>query len=319
MIPTLFIVSIVVFLVVRLIPGDAVDAIVAKMRVTGGGTVSVDREAVEHMLGLDVAVHVQYGRWLGLLPQEDGRYRGILQGHLGKSFWKPTTVAEEIANRWPVTFELGLLGLLIGQIIALPIGIHAALRQDTVSDYVARSFAVLAMAVPAFWLATMIVVFPGIWWGYMPPLQYVRFFEDPLSNLRMFVLPALVLGMTMGGGTMRLTRTMMLEVLRQDYIRTAWAKGLKEAVVTRRHALKNAMVAVVTLIGLWMPVLIGGTVVIEQIFVLPGMGRLLLLATQDRDYATISGVMLVFGVVLLFINLIVDLTYSFLDPRVRYS
>ncbi|GAJ18860.1 unnamed protein product [marine sediment metagenome] len=165
----------------------------------------------------------------------------------------------------------------------------------------------------------MVIVFPSIWWGYMPPIMLIPFVENPLGNLRMFIIPAIVMGMAMSGMTMRMTRTMMLEVLRQDYIRTAWAKGLKERVVITRHALKNALIPVITIVGIQVPVLIGGTVIIEQIFMLPGMGRLIISALLQRDYQLISGVMLIFSVALVLINLTVDLTYAYLDPRVKYE
>ena len=318
MVPTLFLVSLIVFFLIRLTPGDAIDAMIARITVSGGGMVELDREAIEHALGLDVSIPVQYGRWLGVAPQEDGSFRGIFQGDLGKSLVKPTSVIKEIAIRWPVTLELGLLGIIVAQLIALPIGVYSALRQDTWGDYIARSFAIFCIAVPGFWLATMIIVFPAIWWGYMPPIMLIPFTENPISNLRMFIIPAIVLGMSISGTIMRMTRTMMLEVLRQDYIRTAWAKGLKERVVVIRHALKNALIPVITVIGFRMPVLIGGTVIIEQIFCLPGMGRLIIESTKNRDYTMISGTMLLFAVALVLINLLVDLTYGVLDPRIRY-
>ncbi|GAI79499.1 unnamed protein product [marine sediment metagenome] len=225
---------------------------------------------------------------------------------------------EEIATRWPVTFELGLMALIIALLIALPIGIYSALRQDTWGDYIGRSFAILSIAVPGFWLATLIILFPAMWWGYMPPIIYTPFLENPLANLRTFITPAIVLGMGMAGGIMRMTRAMVLEVLREDYIRTAWAKGLRERVVIIRHVLKNALIPVVTLIGFWIPLLMGGAVIIENIFVLPGMGYLILEAAQYRDYLVLSGVLLLFGVGMVLINLMVDLTYGFLDPRVSY-
>ncbi|MBA7586934.1 Dipeptide transport system permease protein DppB [subsurface metagenome] len=193
------------------------------------------------------------------------------------------------------------------------------MRQDTWGDYIARSFAIMCIAVPGFWLATIIIVFPSIWWGYSPPLTLIRFTEDPIGNLGMFIIPAIVLGMVMSGGTMRITRTMMLEVLRQDYIRTAWSKGLRERVVILRHALKNALIPVVTVIGYQVPIMFGGAVIIEQIFNLPGVGRLLLDATLSRDYTIVSGVMLVLGGVIVLVNLTVDLTYGYLDPRVHYK
>ncbi len=321
MIPTLFIVSLIVFFMVRLIPGTIVDAMVAEQMRGGVGGVmgTADREALEHALGLDVPILTQYGRWIGVLPGVDGSISGLLQGDLGDSLWKGTPVLDEIATRWPVTLELGFLGLIVANLIALPIGIFSALRQDTWGDYISRSFAIFCIAVPGFWLGTMIIVFPSIWWGYMSPIMLIRFTEDPIGNLQMFIIPAIIMGMAMSGTTMRMTRTMMLEVLRQDYIRTAWSKGLRERVVVIGHALKNALIPVITIIGWQVPVLIGGTVIIEQIFCLPGMGRLLIDATMKRDYTIVSGVMLIFAVGMVSINLIVDLTYGYLDPRVHYK
>jgi peptide/nickel transport system permease protein len=218
-----------------------------------------------------------------------------------------------------VTLELGFLGLLFSVILALPIGIYAAVRQDTWGDYVARTIAIVFMAVPSFWIATMVVVFPSIWWGWSPPLMLIHFRSDPIGNLKMFAIPAIVVGMEVAGVVMRMTRSMMLEVLRQDYVRTAWAKGLRERAVVMRHALKNSLIPIVILIGLQMPVLVGGVVIIEQIFNLPGLGRLLVEAVSYRDYTMIMGIMLFFGLGMVCINLIVDLTYSFLDPRIRYK
>jgi peptide/nickel transport system permease protein len=320
MIPTLFIVSLIVFFMVRLIPGTIVDAMVAEQMRGGVGVMGeADRVAIEHALGLDVPVLTQYGRWVGVLRGTDGSFSGIFQGDLGTSLWKGIPVTEEIAVRWPVTLELGFLALIVAQLIALPIGIFSALRQDTWGDYIGRSFAILCIAVPGFWLGTLVIVFPSIWWGYMPPIILTRFTEDPIGNLQMFIVPAIVMGMAMSGVTMRMTRTMMLEVLRQDYIRTAWAKGLRERVVIIRHALKNALIPIVTIVGFQLPVLMGGTVIIEQIFNLPGMGRLLIDAIMQRDYTIVSGIMLIFAVGMVLINLMVDLTYGFLDPRVRYK
>ncbi len=283
MIPTIFIVTIIVFFLIRLIPGNIVDSMIGQV-LQRGSTEVVDRAAIEHALGLDVPVLTQYARWIGVVPQMDGSFSGILQGDLGVSLWRDTTVLEEIAFRWPVTLELGVMGLIISQLIALPIGVFSALRQDKWGDYIGRSFAILCISIPGFWLGTLIIVFPAIW----------------------------------GGMTMRMTRTMMLEVLRQDYIRTAWAKGLRERIIVMRHTLKNALIPVITVIGWQVPVLVGGTVIIEQIFCLPGMGRLFLDATLHRDYPVVSGVTLVFGLGMVLINLVVDITYGFLDPRVHY-
>jgi peptide/nickel transport system permease protein len=314
MIPTLLFVSIIIFFLIHFIPGDIIDAMMA-----ANPDAELDRKALERMLGLDAPLLVQYGRWLGVFPLSDGTLGGIFQGKLGRSWWARKPVVELVALKWPVTLELGIMGLIMAQFIAIPIGIYSALRQDKWGDFVARSFAIFCISVPGFWLATLVIVFPSIWWGYMPPLFLIRFMDDPIGNLKMFIVPAAILGMAMSGMTMRMTRTMMLEVLRQDYIRTAYAKGLRERVVTFRHALKNALIPVVTLIGLQMPVMIGGTVIIEQIFGLPGMGRLILNGVLQRDRALISGVLLLLSIALVLVNLLVDLTYSFLEPRIRYK
>ena len=211
------------------------------------------------------------------------------------------------------------MAFLITQLVALPIGIYSALRQDTWGDHFARSFAILCIAIPTFWLATLVVVYPAIWWNYSRPLLYVKFGQDPLGNLRMFIIPAAILGMSGIGSNMRLMRTMMLEVLRQDYIRTAWAKGLGERVIVTRHALKNAMIPVVTMAGGQLTIIVSGSVIIENIFGLPGLGQLLTNATTTRDYTVVSAVVLITAVVLVFINLLTDLSYGFLDPRIHYK
>ncbi len=311
--PTVILVSIIIFFLMRLLPGDIVDAMMAS-----ASDVEFDRAAIERKLGLDAPLVVQYGRWAGVAPQMDGSFSGILQGDFGTSWWVGMPVTELVAHKWPVTFQLSLMGLIIGQLIALPVGIYSALRQDTWGDYIGRSFAILCIAVPGFWLGTMVIVFPSIWWGYMPPIMLIPFTEDPLGNLRMFIAPAIILGMALGGLTMRMTRTMMLEVLRQDYIRMAWAKGLSERVVILRHTLKNALIPVISTVGLQVPIIVGGTVIIEQIFNLPGMGRLIIGAGQNRDYALMSGLMFLIASALVLVNLMVDLTYTYLDPRVRF-
>ncbi len=313
-IPTVLLVSVITFFLLRVLPGDIVDA-----KMFAAGFAGLDREMVELQLGLDKPLIVQYGRWLGVAPQMDGSFSGILQGDLGDSWWRASSVSTLVAATWPVTLQLGVMALIISQLIALPIGIYSAIRQDTWGDYVGRSFAILCISLPAFWLGTLIIVFPSIWWNYMPPIMLIPFAEDPIGNLRMFIAPAIVLGMAMTGIVMRMTRTMMLEVLRQDYVRTAWAKGLKERIVIIRHALKNALIPVVTLLGIHMPIMIGGTVIIEQIFMLPGMGRLIIDASFNRDYPLISGIIFLFSITLVLINLVVDLTYAYLDPRVHYK
>jgi peptide/nickel transport system permease protein len=309
MIPTVLFVTIIIFTTIRLVPGSIIDIMVADYSAYGGTISTVGKQAIEHDLGMDVPIYVQYGRWLDQ----------IVHGNLGTALWQQAPVVDSIEARWPVTFELGLLALIIAQLIAVPIGVYSALRQNTWGDFVSRSFAILCIAVPSFWLATLVIVYPSIWWGYMPPLTLIRFTADPLGNLKMFIVPAIILGMGMSGGTMRMSRTMMLEVMRQDYVRTAWAKGLKERVVVTRHALKNALIPIVTIIGQQMGVLVGGTVIIESIFNLPGMGLLTISAIQDRDYITVEACLLLYAVVLVVINFITDLTYGYLDPRIHYT
>jgi peptide/nickel transport system permease protein len=311
-IPTLFLVTVVIFLLVRLVPGSVVELMVLEhgAEQEKGTTSEINAQVIRHMLGLDVPIYVQYGRWIGNI---------ILHGDFGKSLWRSSSVLEEIVNRLPVTFELGLMGLIISQLIAIPVGVYSAIRQDTAGDYIGRSLAILLVAVPSFWVGTLVIVYPSVWWGWSPPMQLITFAQNPLGNLKMFILPAAILGLELSGVTMRMTRTMMLEVLRQDYIRTAWAKGLKERVVIARHGLKNALIPVVTFIGLYLPILVGGTVVIEQLFNLPGMGRLLIQAINSRDYTIVSGVNLVVATFVMFSVLITDLTYAFLDPRIRYG
>ena len=323
-IPTLFILTMLVFLSVRFLPGDIVDEMVARTTQYGGHG-EVDREALARMLGLDVPVHVQYGRWIGVLPTPDwvtgeSHYNGLLQGTFGESlFGGVVSIEGDIIDRLPVTFELGFLAIVIGLVIALPVGIYSAIRQDTAADYVGRTAAVIGMATPNFWLALMVMIFPAIWWGWSPPLKLIPFTEDPLGNLGMFIIPSLILGTASAAGTMRMTRTMMLEVLRQDYVRTAWSKGLNERVVIMRHAVKNALIPIVTVIGMQLPILVGGAVIMENIFNLPGLGRLFLNALNSRDYPRVQAVNLFISAFVMLSILLVDMIYPYLDPRVRYK
>ena len=306
-IPTLLILSIIVFLLVRFIPGDVIDVMQQEFTFTVG---EIDREGLERALGLDQPMHVQYGRWIGDI---------VLHGSLGQSLLGRFSVNERIAGRLPVTIQLGATALVIGLLIALPVGIYSAIRQDTAADYVGRSVAVIGLATPNFWLAVMVMLYPAIWWGWSPPMRLIPFTEDPLGNLGMFIIPGAILGTAMAAATMRMTRTMMLEVLRQDYVRTAWSKGLKEKAVVLRHAVKNAIIPVVTLVGMQLPILVGGSVIMENIFNLPGLGRLMLNALENRDYPVVSGINLLFGTAVVAGNLLIDLAYAFLDPRIRYE
>ena len=302
--PTLFGVSVVVFVLVRLLPGDAVALQLQDAKATAS-----DEAALRTQLGLDRPVAFQYFDWVG----------NLLRGDLGHSFRSHQPITTELAARIPVTAELGVLALLIAALVATVVGVISAVRQDTWADYAGRSVAIGLLAIPGFWLGTLVVTLPSVWWHWTPPLQYTRFTVDPAKNLSIIIIPAVILGLGLSGGLMRLIRTQMLEVLRQDFIRTASAKGLAEHAVVVRHALKNAFIPALTVLGLQVALLVSGTVVLESIFVLPGMGRYLLEAVQSRDYPAVQGLNLLFATVIVLTNLVVDLLYGWLDPRVRYT
>ncbi len=317
-IPTFVLVTIIVFLTVRFIPGNVVDLMVAEMSMQMGMGAEETAARLAEAMGMDVPIHIQYGRWLGIVPQESGEFSGLFQGDLGKSLWKNMPVLDEFEDRLPVSLELGIIAIITGLLLSIPIGVYSAIRQDTATDYAGRTFAIICISVPGFWIATMVMVYPSILWGWTPPLKYIPIVVDPWRNLLQFLLPGSIMGLIMLGSVMRITRTMMLEVLRQDYIRTAWAKGLRERTVITRHAMKNALIPVITIVGMMVPMLVGGTVIIEQIFVLPGIGRFMFEAISRRDYPIISGVNVFLASAVLIVNLIVDLAYAWLDPRVQY-
>lgn len=305
LIPTFLFASIIVFSAVRLIPGDVIDMMLSQNDI---GANRRSKDQLIQALGLDQPMHLQYLRWLsGIVTRLD----------LGTSLWTQQSVTSLIFERLPTTLYLGTLAIGFALLIAIPIGILSAVRQDTAADYIGRSIAITALAVPVFWVGTMVVVFPSIWWGMAPTTRYVAFLDDPWLSFKQMGVPALVLGIALSGITMRMTRTMVLEVLRQDYIRTAWAKGLDERTIILRHVMKNALLPVITIIGLQVPLVLGGAVIVEQIFVLPGMGQLLLEAVSQRDYPLITGIFLFVGSGVLLINLLVDLSYGLLDPKIR--
>ena len=305
---TVIAVSMIVFLLVRFIPGNVVDLIIAQMEPTNLD-LAANRQIIMHALGLDAPVYIQYVRWVSNI---------VFHGSLGTSLWDSTNIASDIMQRLPVTMELGIMGVLFGIMISIPMGVFAAIRQDTISDHVLRSIGIILISLPAFWIGTMVMIYPAKWWGWTPPMQLIPFAKNPLGNLGQFILPALILGAGLTGSSMRMTRTMVLEVLRQDYTRTAWAKGLSERVIVTRHVLRNALIPVVTIIGMQLPVIIGGSVIIEEIFSLPGIGRLLVEALSQRNYPMVSGINLVLATFVIVINLFVDLSYAWLDPRIHY-
>jgi len=302
-------VTIIVFLSVRFIPGDVIDMLISEINVENTMSYEEARDLLRGQLGLDKPIHVQYWKWL----------TRVVQGDLGRSMRNDRSITEDFLAKVPISIELGLWAMITGLVIALPIGIYSAIRQDTLGDYIGRTAAILMMSVPGFWIMTMVIVFPAIWWGWVPSMEYIPLTKDPLGNIIQFAIPGVIMGASFSGGLMRMMRTLMLEVLRQDYIRTAWAKGLTERLVIVRHALKNAMIPVVTIVGMGLPGLIAGAVVTEQIFNLPGMGRYLFDAINRRDYTIISAMNLIMATLVLFCNLAVDLVYAWIDPRVQYQ
>jgi peptide/nickel transport system permease protein len=301
-IPSLLIASLIVFTLPRLIPGDAVQLMLAEK------AYAKDLDELRAKLGLDRPMYVQYFEWAGR----------ALRGDLGESLWTRRPVLEEIGQRLPVTLTLAILALTFALAIAIPVGVISAARHDTLADFIARSAAILGLSVPGFWLATLLIVLPAIWWGWRPVGDFVEFGSDPIRYVRQLLLPAAILGIAASAALMRLTRGMLLEVLRQDYVRTAWAKGLAERRVVLKHGLRNAIIPVVTLLGTQLPQIIGGTVVIEYVFGLPGMSRFLFDAINQRDYPVIQGVNLLVVSTVVMVNLGVDALYAVLDPRIRY-
>ena len=301
-IPSLLIASLIVFTLPRLIPGDVVQLMLEEK------AYGKDLEELRAKLGLDRPIPVQYVEWLGKI----GR------GDFGESLWTRRPVLGELARRLPVTLVLGGMAIAVAILIGIPIGIVSAVRQDGVFDFFGRSAAILGLSIPGFVLAIVVILLPAIWWGWTPLVRFVELSKDPAGYVLQFVLPAIILGIASAAGIMRLTRGMLLEVLRQDYVRTAWAKGLRERVVVLKHSLKNAIIPVVTVLGLQVAQIAGGAVIIETIFGLPGMGQFLVDAIVQRDYPVIQGINLLVVVIIVTTNLLVDMTYAVIDPRIRY-
>ena len=301
-IPSLLIASLIVFTLPRLIPGDVVQLMLEEK------AYGKDLEDLRAKLGLNRPIYVQYFDWMGSLAR----------GQFGESLWTRQPVLSELARRLPVSATLGAMATIVAILIGVPIGVVAATRQDGVLDFFARSAAILGLSIPGFVLAILVTLLPAIWWGWTPP-GFVEFAKDPARHLAQFILPALILGVASAAGIMRLTRGMLLEVLRQDYVRTAWAKGLSEARVLLVHVLKNALIPTVTVIGLQFGYLLGGAIITETIFAWPGVGRWLVLAVSARDFRAIQGGVLLLATVFVLVNLLVDLLYAVIDPRIRLA
>ncbi len=305
LIPTLMILLFLVVVMVELIPGDVIDLILEeKFEQNDEARVLLERE-----LGLDRPLPIRY---LGYMA-------GVVRGDLGNSLWTDQSVTSLILQRSIPTIEIGVLSIIIGGLIGIGIGIISAVRQDSFLDYSLRSVAILGLSVPNFALATAYVIFPAVLWGIAPNMRYVSLTEAPIEHIKIILPPAIILGVSLSATLMRLMRTTMLNELRQDYVRTAHSKGLLPRSVIFRHVLKNALIPVITLLGLQVAFLIGGSVITESVFAIPGVGRLLLGSIASRDYPVIQGIVVVIGLFVITTNLLIDLSYAWLDPRIRYS
>lgn len=304
LIPTILIVCIITFALMRMIPSGAVESLQLKMSQNGN---YVSEEYVRELLGLDKPAVVQFFIWMW----------DVIRGDLGDSFFDYVSVNSIIASKLPVTLELGILTLIFTNLISIPLGLYCAARQDTISDYTIRVISTLLVAIPGFWLATIILIYANLGWGWSPTVTYVPIWKDPLENLSMFILPALLSGMQQAGMQIRTVRTMTLEVMRQDYIRTAWAKGVPERRVLFKYAFRNAMIPIITMIGGSVATMIGGNVLMENIFNIPGLGSAMVSALNTRDYPIVQGCVLVIAIFVMIVNLIVDIAYKWIDPRVE--
>lgn len=306
-VPTLTGISILVFGAIRLIPGDI---ITATLGTEAGMLTTAQRAALERYYGLDKPPLEQYFIWMG----------EAVQGNLGHSVRHGRPVLELIIERFPLTLELAVLAVLIALSVGIPFGLISALRHNTWIDFAGRLFALIGLAVPNFLLGTLIIYALSVFFGVLPTAgNYVGFAEDPARNLGQMIFPAITLGFAFAASVMRMTRSSMLEVLGEDYVRTARSKGLRERAVIARHSLRNALIPVVTLVGIEMGYLLGGTFIVEQIFALPGIGRLLINAISQREYALVQGTVLFMALNFVVINLLVDLVYALIDPRISYG
>mgnify|MGYP003313335797 FL=1 len=301
----LLLVSLAVFSIVRLLPGDAIMLQLDEFSVLTPEA----REEARRELGLDRPCFAQYGTWIS----------GVIRGDLGDSLISHQPVREELSKRINLTLHLAIMSVVVGMIIAIPVGILSAVRQGTVADYAGRLFSILGLSLPDFWIAVVVITGMTIFFQWFPPRGFDPIWIDPWKNLQQLFIPALIIGSRFSAVVMRMTRSSLLEVLREDYIRTAWSKGLSEKIVIFRHALKNCFIPVITIVGQQFSILIGGTVIVEFAFLLPGLGSMTLDAVMLRDYTVIQGTVLFFATVMVLMNLLVDLTYSWFDPRIRYQ
>jgi peptide/nickel transport system permease protein len=309
-IPTLIIVTLVVFAILRVVPGDPAVMILMGEEGSDESFTQEQLDALRAKLGTDKPIYVQYIKWVG----------NMLRGDFGISyFYEGEKVVDDIKGRLPVTIELGLLSMILASIVAIPLGIISAVKQDTIGDYVTRVITIAGIALPNFWVAIMMIFFLVLFFNWAPPLAYLEPWEDPWTNIQQLIFPAIALGTSNMAFVARITRSAMLEVLHEDYIRTARSKGLRERVVVFRHALRNALLPVITTTGLSLAYLISGAVIVESVFEVQGLGFLMLRAAQYRDYATLQSMVLIIGALVMVINLLTDIAYGWIDPRIRYS
>src|SRR6266511_563733 len=305
-IPTLLGVTVLTFLFIRLIPGDAIAARLG----TSTALTPEQLASLRSYFGLDQPLHVQYWSWL----------TSLVRGDFGYSIRTGRPVLVEITERLPATLELAAAATAIAVAIGLPLGLLSAMRPRSRADVIARIGGLIGLSLPSFWLGTLIIVLFSLYLRWLPNTGgYVDFVRDPLGNVALILLPAVTLGVALAAATMRMTRSAMLDVLSADYVRTAWAKGLPRRVIIRRHVLKNGLIVVVTLLGIQVGQLLGGAVGVEEIFAIPGVGRMLRTAIIQRDYALVQGGVLAIAILFVLVNVVVDLLYGYLDPRIRLS
>lgn len=306
LIPTVIIVCIIVFGLMRMMPGDAVDIIVVRMRNSGH---TVDEDAVRAMMGLDIPPVQQFFNWFG----------GVCRGDLGDSYFQNESVASIIFRQLPISLELGIISLILATALSIPLGLLCAAKQDSILDYALRIISVLCMSVPMFWIATLVLFYPAKWWGYAPVITYYSLLKAPLKNMGMFLVPGILGALAQAGTQLRITRSMVLDTMRQDYIRTAYAKGVKAKDVLFHHAFRNAMIPVITVIGGSVGAMVGGNVILENIFNIPGIGQQLVTSLGYRDMPLVEGCILIMSLFVMIVNLIIDVAYKWIDPRVTFD
>jgi len=301
----LYLLSTFLFFMMRAVPGDVV-----RLQLADAGSVSEERiDELTAQLGLDKPAVEQYFDWLG----------GVVTGDFGNSLWESRSVVDILAERIPVTFELALLSIIIAVVIGLITGTVSAIRRGTATDGLLRFGAVLGLSIPNFWFALIMISSMSIWFGWVQPLGYRQLWEDPLGNLQQMIRPAVALGLSVAAAIARMTRSSLLEVLGSDFIRTIRAKGASERLINYKHALRNSLIPIITLLGLQFGALLGGTVILETMFSLPGIGRLVFEAVQQRDYPVIQACAMFYGAIFIIVNIVVDISYGWIDPRIRRS